>query len=57
MPSAGKRRHRRRKRTETAATGGSRVLLAARLATGGTHGRRRAVRRVERERAIREDAA
>lgn len=47
----------KRERAADAALGGSDVALAARLGRpGGRHGRRKPVRRIERDRAIREAA-
>lgn len=48
------KRKKNKKRPERATDGGSAVALLAHQRPGGTHGRRKEQRRVERERAIKE---
>lgn len=46
----------KRERAERAAIGGSAVARAAYTRPGGLHGRRKPARRIDRERAVREES-
>jgi hypothetical protein len=56
MPRRSRRKPPKRDRAEAARLGGSAVARAAFERPGGTFGRRRQPRRIDRERAIRESA-